>query len=68
MEYKGDTGGGGSMGSGSAEKSPIFWLHMLKRAGLMRGRRCLAEHKLDVHDPAIEGVGDDGLLPDFKEK
>lgn len=45
---------------------------MLRRAGLMRGRRCLAEPKLDVYDSATEGVGeglgDDGRLPDISEK
>lgn len=59
------------MGSGSAEKSG-FWLEMLRRAGLMSGRRCLTEPELDAHDPAIEGggegLGDDGRLPDFNEK
>lgn len=68
----GDAGGDMSVGSGSAEKSRSFWPLMLRRAGLMRGRRCLAEPELDVTDPATEGVGegpgDDGRLPDFREK
>lgn len=58
--------------SGSVEKSRSFRPLMLRRAGLMRGRRCLAEPELDVTDPAIEGAGegqgDDGRLPDFSEK
>ena len=70
--YNGDTGGGESLGSASDEKSHRFRLQMLRRAGLMRGRRYLAEPELDVHEPAIEGVGeglgDDGRLPDFSEK
>lgn len=57
--------------SGSAENKRSFWPLMLRRAGLMRGRR-LAEPELDVTDPATEGVGDgpgdDGRLPDFNEK
>lgn len=44
---------------------------MLRRAGLMRGRR-LADPELDVTDPATEGAGegpgDDGRLADFSEK
>ena len=61
-----------SVDSGSVEKRRSFWPLMLRRAGLMRGRRCLAEPELDVIDPATEGVGegagDDGRLPDFREK
>lgn len=68
----GETGGDMSVGSWSVEKSRSFWPLMLSRAGLMRGRRCLAEPELDVTDPATEGVGegpgDDGRLPDFSEK
>lgn len=45
---------------------------MLRRAGLMRGRRCRAEPELDVTEPATDGVGEgpgeEGRLPDFKEK
>lgn len=69
---EGDTGGDMSVGSGSVEKSRSFRPLMLRRAGLMRGRRCLAELEVDVTDPATEGVGeghgDDGRLPDFSEK
>lgn len=61
-----------SVGSGSAEKSRSLWPPMLRRAGLMRGRRCLAEPELDVTEPATEGAGegpgDDGRLPDLREK
>lgn len=68
----GDTGGDMSVGSGSVEKRRSFWPLILRRAGLMRGRRCLAEPELDVTEPATEGVGegpgDDGRLPDFSEK
>lgn len=68
----GDTGGDTNVGSGSAEKSRSFCPLMLRRAGQMRGRRCLAEPELDVTDPATEGVGEgpgeDGRLPDFREK
>lgn len=66
------TGGDISVGSGSVEKSRSFRPLMLRRAGLIRGRRCLAEPELDVTDPATEGVGegpgDDGRLPDISEK
>lgn len=45
---------------------------MLSLAGLMRGRRCLAELEVDVTEPATEGVGEgpgeEGRLPDFSEK
>lgn len=61
-----------SVSSWSVEKSRSFWPLMLRRAGLMRGRRCLIEPELDVTDPATEGAGegpgDDGRLPDFSEK
>jgi len=67
-----DTDGDMSVGSGSVEKSRSFRPLMLRRAGLMRGRRCMAEPVLDVTDPATEGVGegpgDDGRLPDISEK
>lgn len=71
----GDMGGVLTVDSGSVEKSLVFRSFcplMLRRAGLMRGRRCLAEPELDVTDPATEGVGegpgDDGRLPDMREK
>lgn len=61
-----------SVSSWSVEKSRSFWPLKLRRAGLMRGRRCLTEPELDVTDPATEGAGegpgDDGRLPDFSEK
>lgn len=45
---------------------------MLSRAGLISGRRCLAEPEEDVTEPATDGVGDgagdEGRLPDFREK
>lgn len=67
----GETGGDMMGDSGSLENKRSFWPLMLRRAGLMRGRR-LAEPELDVTDPATEGVGegpgDDGRLPDFSEK
>lgn len=67
----GETGGDMTGDSGSLENKRSFWPLMLRRAGLMRGRR-LAEPELDVTDPATEGVGegpgDDGRLPDFSEK
>lgn len=67
----GDIGGDTTVGSCSVENKWSFWPLMLRRAGLMRGRR-LAEPELDVTDPATEGVGDgpgdDGRLPDFNEK
>lgn len=66
-----DTEGDMRAGSGSAEKSRSFRPLMLRRAGLMRGRR-LAEPELDVTDPATEGAGegpgDDGRLPGIREK
>lgn len=44
----------------------------LRRAGLMRGRRPRAELEVEVTEPAIEGVGEgpgeDGRLPDLREK
>lgn len=56
----------------SVEKSLSFWPLMLSRAGLMRGLRCRAEPELEVTDPATEGVGegpgDEGRLPDLREK
>lgn len=68
----GDTDGDISGGSGSVEKSRSFRPLMLRRAGLIRGRLCLAEPELDVTDPATDGVGegpgDDGRLPDISEK
>lgn len=68
----GDTGGDMGVGSWSVEKSRSFWPLMLRRAGLMRGRRCLAEPELEVTDPATEGAGEgpgeEGLLPDLSEK
>lgn len=68
----GDMGGDMSVGSWSVEKSRSFWPLMLRRAGLMRGRRCLAEPELEVTDPATdgagEGPGDEGRLPDLREK
>lgn len=67
----GETGGDMVVDSCSVENKWSFWPPMLKRAGLMRGRR-LAEPELDVTDPATDGVGDgpgdDGRLPDFSEK
>ena len=66
-----DTDGDMRVGSGSVEKSRSFRPLMLRRAGLMRGRRP-AEPELDVTDPAIEGVGegpgDDGRLTVITEK
>lgn len=65
---------GGAEGgrSVSGEKSRSFCPLMLSRAGLMSGRRWRAELELDVTEPATEGVGegpgDDGRLPDFREK
>lgn len=57
--------------SSSVENRRSFWPLMLRRAGLIRGRR-LADPELDVTDPATEGVGegpgDDGRLADFSEK
>lgn len=59
-------------GSRSVENSRSFWPVMLRRAGLMRGRRSLPEPELDVTEPATEGAGEgtleDGRLPDFSEK
>lgn len=70
-KYDEETGGDMMGDSGSVENKWSFWPLMLRRAGLMRGRR-LAEPELDVTDPATEGVGegpgDDGRLPDFSEK
>lgn len=55
----------------SDEKRRSFCPLMLSLAGLMRGRRW-RELELDVTEPATEGVGeghgDDGRLPDFREK
>lgn len=72
MEYSDDTGGGENLSSGSVVNSWNFWLQMLRRAGLMRGRRCLAEPELEVPEPATEGggegLGDDLQLPDVCEK
>lgn len=68
----GEAGRDMSVGSCPVEKSRSFRPLMLRRAGLMSGRRCLAEPELDVTDSATEGVGegpgDDGRLPDFSEK
>lgn len=70
-KYDGEAGGDMMADSCSVENKWSFWPLMLRRAGLMRGRR-LAEPELDVTDPATEGVGegpgDDGRLPDFSEK
>lgn len=59
-------------GSGSVENSRSFRPLMLRRAGLMSGRRSLAEPELEVTEPATEGAGEgpgeDGRLPDFSEK
>lgn len=67
----GEIGGDVTVDSCSVENKRSFWPPMLRRAGLMRGRR-VAEPELDVTDPANEGVGDgpgdEGRLPDFKEK
>lgn len=45
---------------------------MLSRAGLISGRLCLAELEEDVTEPATDGVGEgageEGRLPDFREK
>lgn len=45
---------------------------MLSLAGLISGLRCLAELEEDVTELATDGVGegagDDGRLPDFREK
>lgn len=53
------------------EKSCSFCPLMLSLAGLMSGRRCLAELEVEVTEPATEGVGDgageEGRLPDFRE-
>lgn len=67
-----DTEGDMSVASCSPEKSRSCRPLMLRRAGLMRGRRSLAEPELDVTDPATEGAGEgpgeDGRLPDISEK
>jgi len=55
-------------GSASQEKRRSLRPLMLRRAGLMRGRRWRAELEVEVTEPATEGAGDDGRLPDFMEK
>lgn len=63
-----------SVASASVEKSRSFLPLMLSRAGLMRGRRCLAEPELELAlaepdtEGGGEGAGDDGRLTDFSEK
>lgn len=60
--------------SASVEKSRSFRPLMLSRAGLIRGRRCLAELELELAlaEPDTEGggdgPGDEGRLTDFSEK
>lgn len=59
-------------GSRSVENRRSFRPLMLRRAGLMRGRRSRPEPELDVMEPATEGAGEgsgeDGRLPDLSEK
>ena len=59
-------------GSCGGEKSCSLLPLMLSFAGLMRGRRCLAELEVEVTEPETEGVGEgpaeEGRLPNFNEK